>query len=221
MSYLLYQDDNLVGVYDELQKAKDMAQGVMNNNWANNFKIVQYKLNTCLKVKTINIDNEIEMYDNDNEVENSSIESNDGEDIVDVQNQINLLKIQKEKIEESKNKYEVDLGLYYKFKKNLEDDINFVIPELFKDKYKIFHQLDLKNNLSWETFSLVYKEQDFHGKYSNIFEIANDFETKFLTNINSDTESESEADSDEDSNPENIIEIVQVLDSSEGSSGSD
>ena len=57
------------------------------------------------------------MYDNDNEVENSSIESNDGEDIVDVQNQINLLKIQKEKIEESKNKYEVDLGLYYKFKK--------------------------------------------------------------------------------------------------------
>ena len=115
----------------------------------------------------------------------------------------------------------MDLGLYYKFKKNLEDDINFVIPELFKDKYKIFHQLDLKNNLSWETFSLVYKEQDFHGKYSNIFEIANDFETKFLTNINSDTESESEADSDEDSNPENIIEMVQVLDSSEGSSGSD
>ena len=188
-----------------------------NNNWANNFKIVQYKLNTCLKVKTINIDNEIEMYDNDNEVENSSVESNEIEDITEVQNQINLLKIQKEKIEESKNKYEVDLGLYYKFKKNLEDDINFVIPELFKDKYKIFHQLDLKNNLSWETFSLVYKEQDFHGKYSNIFEIANDFETKFLTNINSDTESESdvEAESDEDSNPDNIIELVQVLDSSE------
>ena len=25
MSYLLYQDDNLVGVYNELQKAKDMG----------------------------------------------------------------------------------------------------------------------------------------------------------------------------------------------------
>ena len=68
MSYLLYQSDNLVGVFDDLQKAKDMAQSVINNGWAKNFSVVKYKLNTCLKLTTHVVD---EVEDNDDEDSNS------------------------------------------------------------------------------------------------------------------------------------------------------
>lgn len=226
MSYLLYQSDNLVGVFDDLQKAKDMAQSAINNGWAKNFSVVKYKLNTCLKLTTHVVDE-----DNDSETDeesnneykelNSSEEDNIKKQKADIQKKLNLLKIQKDKIEESKNKYEIDLELYTEFKNKLEEDINFEIPELFQDKYKIFHQLESQDNLDWETFSLLYKEPDFHGNFTNVFELANDFETKFLSNIESDTEEEDE-DSDEDTDSDNIIEIVQVLNSSEeGDSSSD
>lgn len=225
MSYLLYQSDNLVGVFDDLQKAKDMAQSVINNGWAKNFSVVKYKLNTCLKLTTHVVDEdddiEIEEDSNNNEYKelNTSEEDNIKKQKSDIQKKLNLLKIQKDKIEESRNKYDIDLELYNEFKNKLEEDINFEIPELFQDKYKIFHQLESQDNLDWETFSLLYKEPDFHGNFTNVFELTNDFETKFLSNLESDTEDEDEDDSDEDTtDSDNIIEIVQVLNSSEESS---
>ena len=69
MSYLLYQSDKLVGVFDDLQKAKDMAQSAINNGWAKNFSVVKYKLNTCLKLTT-HVEND-EVEDNDDEDSNS------------------------------------------------------------------------------------------------------------------------------------------------------
>ena len=57
MSYLLYQNNNLVGGFDELNKAKDMAQGILNNGWAKDFSIVKYKKNSCIKEDTIIINN--------------------------------------------------------------------------------------------------------------------------------------------------------------------
>lgn len=228
MSYLLYQADNIVGVFDDLQKGKDMAQSVIDNGWATNFSIVKYKTNTCIKVKTIEIDDGEKDDEINNEYKelNSSEDEKDKIDKTELQHKLNVLKFQKDKIEESKNKYEIDVKLYQEFKKKLEEDINFAIPELFEEKYKIFHQLDVQNNLNWETFSLLYKEQDFHGNYSNVFDVANEFETKFLTNIDSDTESESDIENDDSSSDvyssDNIIEIVQVLNSSdEDSSSSD
>ena len=56
MSYLLYQDTKIVGVFDDLNKAKDMAQGIIDNGWASNFSIVKYKTNTCCKEETISVD---------------------------------------------------------------------------------------------------------------------------------------------------------------------
>ena len=218
MSYLLYQSDNLVGVFDDLQKAKDMAQSVINNGWAKNFSVVKYKLNTCLKLTTLVVDedNNIETEEdfNINELEEDNIKKQK----LDIQTKLNLLKIQKDKIEESRTKYDIDLKLYNEFKNKLDEDINFEIPELFQEKYKIFHQLDSQDNLDWETFSLLYKEPDFHGNFTNVFELTNDFETKFLSNLESDTEDD---DSDEDTT-DNVIEVVQVLNSSEeGDSSSD
>lgn len=220
MSYLLYQANNIVGVFDDLTAAKNMAQGILDNGWAKDFSIVKYKKNSCVKVETIEIDNN----DNDNESidvedDNKFVElesEEEKEDKAEVQRKLNLLKLQKDKIEESQTKYEVDLKLYQEFKKKLEEDINFVIPELFEEKYKLFHQLESQDSLNWETFALLYKEEDFHGNMSSVFDVTNDFEKKFLTTIDSDTESDSSDDSDSESeSTDNIIEIVQVLNSSD------
>jgi len=227
MSCLLYQKDKIVGVFDELQKAKDMAQGILDNGWAEDFHIVKYKLNTCLKICTYEIknnnetDTESSSSDNNKYIELKTDEEKSKEKSL-IQKKLNLLKLQKEKLEESKTKYEIDLDLYKQFKLKLEEDINFEIPELFQEKYKIFHQLESQDNLNWETFSLLYKEPDFHGNYSNVFELANDFETKFLTNIDTETEDDSDYDSDDEtSNSDNVIEIVEVLNSSDENSSSD
>lgn len=226
MSYLLYQDDNIVGVFDELAKAKDMANGIINNGWAKDFNIVQYKLNTCCKVKTIDISNKEEELNKFEEIDSDSDDSDnkmDSEEALNLQIKLNVLKQQKDKIEESKTKYEVDVNLYNDFKKRLETDNKFTIPELFIDKYKIFHQLELENNISWEAFSLLYKEPDFYGNFSNIFEITNSFENGFLNNIDSNTEDSSNTSNSsnisEDS--DNIIEIIQVVNSSDENSSSD
>jgi len=226
MSYLLYQDDKIVGVFDEVNKAKDMARGIIDNGWAKNFHIVHYKLNTCCKGKTIEIDNkDKELEENDyQELESSDGEGEDNShEVRNLQSKLNVLKQQKDKIEESKTKYEIDLKLYNEFKKKLETDNTFTIPELFVEKYKIFHQLDLEDNISWESFSLLYKEPDFYGKFSNVFEITNSFENKFLQNIESDTENTTESSSSNDSDVEsdNVIEIIEVVNSSDENSSSE
>ena len=85
MSYLLYQEDKIVGVFDSHQKATDMAQGVIDNGWAKNFRVVEYKLNSCCKVKETKVDD-----DDDDE------DSTTTEDI-----ELNSEEIKKEKKEES------------------------------------------------------------------------------------------------------------------------
>ena len=224
MSYLLYQANNIVGVFDDFHTAKNMADGIIENGWASDFSIVKYKKNSCVKVETIKIDNkeEEEVINEENKYIELKSDEEPKKDKGEIQRQLNFLNIQKDKLEESKNKYDVDLKLYYEFKKKLEEDINFVIPELFEEKYKLFHQLESQDNLNWETFALLYKEEDFHGNMASVFDVTNDFEKKFLTSIDSDTESDSsdEDDSEESESTDNIIEIVQVLNSSEEDSSS-
>lgn len=223
MGILLYQNDKIVGVFETLRLAEDMATGIMKNGWANNFYAVEYKKNSCIKVRTVRINN---IYVTDEEIESDSEESIDSEiankkktENIKDKHQINILKLEKEKIIESKNKYEIDLKLYNNFKENLENDINFEIPELFKQKYKIFHQLEQQNNLSWETFCLMHKEEDFHGNFSNIFQIVDHFENNFENNFINDVSSESSDSESESSNKsDDVIEIIEVVRSAESES---
>jgi hypothetical protein len=217
MSYLLYQNNNLVGGFDELSKAKDMAQGILNNGWAKDFSIVKYKKNSCIKEDTIIINNNDEDVKTDEPIcivkDEKTIEL-EKKYKSDMQKKLNLLTQQKDKLEESKTKYDIDLKLYYSFKSKLEEDISFNIPELFEGKYKLFHQLEVQNNLDWETFARLYKEEDFHGNVTSVFDITNDFEKKFLTNI--DTDSDTESDTESDDNSDYFSDsLVQVINSSE------
>jgi len=85
-----------------------------------------------------------------------------------LQHEINLLKCQKNKIEQSKNVYENDIKLYNMFKKSAEESPSFVIPEIFVKKYDIFKKLESENKLSWENFVDEYKNENMYNDHFNV-----------------------------------------------------
>lgn len=106
---------------------------------------------------------------------------------IDLQHKINILKRQKEKIEESKNVYENDLTLFNMFRKSKELDNNFEIPELFSKKYDIMEKLHVSNSLSWENFIKTFQHENFYGDYFS----SNSYEDMFF-NVKSDSDSKTE-----------------------------
>jgi len=241
---ILFQNNNVIGQYESYELCSDFVKSVESLGVASNFKIVKYKKNSCIKEWVRDFNN------NQDEVINQTFISNDFNRYSDnkkdqktdtkeikkkkklqakesqkEQYNINLLKSQREKIIESKNKYEVDMKLYNQFKENKVKDENFVVPDIFEVKYKIFEKLDNNDELSWDNFASEFKETDFNGRFSNIFEISNEFDQKFCKTLNIESSESSESDSDSDSDVEETSEysnesgtddgIVEVF-SSEG-----
>lgn len=235
MGFILCQNNNIVGVFETFLLAKNEALGIIEHGWADKFKIIEFKKNSCVRVETTEVkgkfnkhktnDEKINQLDSEDDTLESSSEEDESvseselnkkkKEIAENRRNINILRIKKEKLEESKKKYNIDLDLYKRFKANLEENISFEIPELFREKYKIFHRLEQEDKLSWENFCEQYKEKDFHGNMLNIFEANNSFENKFLESIESDNdESNNDCSSDlgfsnEDSS--DIIEIIEVV----------
>ena len=112
---------------------------------------------------------------------------------VDLQHNINLLKVHKERIEESKRIYENDLKLFNLFNENLKTDTKFVISDLFLEKYKLFTKLKETNKLSWEEFTKEYKQENYYGDYFG----TNQYEDMFI--YDNDT-----------TNPKNISEELDI-----------
>jgi hypothetical protein len=87
-----------------------------------------------------------------------------------IMNDINSLKKDKEKYEERKRVYEVDIDLYNRFKNILLENANFEIPEMFVDKYNLMKQLESEEQLSMDTFYKLYKPKPITTSFSKIFE---------------------------------------------------
>jgi hypothetical protein len=104
--------------------------------------------------------------------------------INDINYKLNSLKKIRDKIKEYKNKFNIDIQLFNKFLNNLNNDNQFIIPELFLDKFNIFKKLHDENNLSWENFSNEYykddpyinNEIDLIDDKSNVLNINEEFE---------------------------------------------
>jgi hypothetical protein len=92
----------------------------------------------------------------------------------ELQNSINELKKKKEKLEESKRVFDVDLDLYNKFKKIKSENDNFNIPEMFIEKYKLMSELEENNKLNWFNFNELYKPQPVITSFSKVFESEHD-----------------------------------------------
>ena len=99
---------------------------------------------------------------------------------------MNLLKLQQNKISEAKQVFDVDLKLFNQFKAAKETDNTFVIPELFVNKYKIMNKLFLEDKLDWSNY---YYNIELNNKGSNMYDehfITNSYENSFINNKNAD-----------------------------------
>jgi hypothetical protein len=124
---------------------------------------------------------------------------------LELHHRINILKVQKQKIEESKQVYENDIKLYKTFSENLLKDSNFIIPELFLEKYNLMKKLDNNNNLSWESFVKEYKTTNFYGDYFG----TNNYEDMFINseeNESVESNLSEEFDIESDSDTESSVE---------------
>ena len=79
------------------------------------------------------------------------------------------IEIEKRKILNKKKQYDTDIKLYNMFKKNINEDKEFQIPELFQYKYDIFKNLDDQNKLSMKNFNLIYKPKNYISSYDALF----------------------------------------------------
>lgn len=95
---------------------------------------------------------------------------------IELQHKINMLKIKKEKIEESKSVYDNDLKLFNIFKESRQTDKSFIIPELFANKFEVMDKLFNANNLSWENFITNYQHDNNYGDYFS----TNSYEDMFI-----------------------------------------
>lgn len=184
MFYVLFKSDKVIGVFDTLDCVENMINGLKQHKLCSKSKLSVRKFykNTIYEV----IDNNISKRANNN-IENNTednIKSNNEnikeltleEEIErnkkksELEYELTRLKKDKERIDESKKMYKVDLDLYKKFKKIKEDNNCFEIPDLFVEKYKIFEMIDKENKLDWENFYANYKQKNLSSSYSGMFD---------------------------------------------------
>lgn len=111
---------------------------------------------------------------------------------IELQHRINMLKIHKERMEESKKVFKNDMKLFELFENSKKDDPSFNIPDLFKEKYSVMTKLRNEDQLNWESFVREYQPENNYNDYFSL----NQYEEGFLDldNISEELDIESESD---------------------------
>lgn len=168
--YLIEIDNELIGVYNRIN--------IMREN-ADFFR----KLNSEKTINTYTAhNNSFKIYLNKKKVEKLPEEElekikkeaeENANNRAEIRRQLNLLKMQKQRLEEKKNKFEYDLKLYYQFKEKFKKDNSFEIPELFKNKFKIFTECEKSDNLNFGYYLENCSEEFLSNSYEALFEGGN------------------------------------------------
>jgi hypothetical protein len=204
-NFLIKYKSNIIGVYNDIESAKLFIKSCLSNKlMIDSADILVFPSNSCYCINTINITletNKIEKIKSNliKSIPVKEINYNDpkylklAEDKIILQHKINMLKVQKERIRESKDIYENDIKLYNKFKQEILNNNQFIIPDLFKDKFELFKKLDNENKLNWDNF---IKENTHDNIYNEYFKL-NSYEETFTNNdIKEDFDEIFEIDSD-------------------------
>lgn len=193
--YLIDINDKIIGTYNNLSDAETYILGCFQNNFYTSAKIKIFKINSCYSIETksyassnptITVNKPIT---NEKIIikENPSFQDNNEEFLqmakqkIEIQHKINILKNQKEKMEESKRVFENDLKLFNLFYESKQKDSSFEVPELFKKKYDIMIKLNIDNKLTWNEFI-----KEFHtgeNNYEDYFGL-NSYESVFIESEN-------------------------------------
>jgi hypothetical protein len=190
MQHAILNKNKLIGLFSDYQKCKVMIEGLISNNFAErkNLLIKSYYINSITTSEyqedmdntETNSNNILEEFtdnnttDSDNyiNVKKTKVINDIPIDIKkqnDIKNEIYELKKKKEKMEEKKRVYDVDLDLYNRFKKLRETNENFTIPEMFVDKYILMEGLEKENKLCWENFYELYTQKNMTTNYDKLF----------------------------------------------------
>lgn len=183
MLHAILKNKKLVGLFSDYEKCKVMFEGIISNNFAErkHLEIKSYYNNSITEGEykdesdEIESNNLLEIFTDNNTtdtekiVEKVELSKEENKKKVEIQNSIFELKRQKEKLEESKRVFDVDLELYNKFKKIKETNSKFTIPDMFTDKYELMEALEKENKLCWENFHELYKPKNLNTNYDKLF----------------------------------------------------
>lgn len=190
-TFLINYKSKIIGVYTSIEQATLFINSCLHNNlMIGSAEILVYTSNSCCCINKINISLDYHPIKKDpihKEITKEIIKKKEinykdpsivklAEDKIILQHKINMLKVQKERIEESKEIYTHDIKLYNKFKQELNTDNNFIIPELFKNKFIILKKLDEENRLDWDNFFKEYNHNNIYGDYFKI----NSYDESFI-----------------------------------------
>jgi hypothetical protein len=182
----------LVGIFLDYQKCKIMLEGLVSNNFADrkNLEIKSYYDNSITtgeyNEETDDETNEtselLEEFTDNNTTDTPKkpkeskepkepkiLNEDELKEKAEIKNSIFELKRKKEKLEESKRVYEVDIDLFKKFKKIKESNDKFEIPEMFIEKYELMDGLEKENKLCWENFSELFVAKKITTNYDKLF----------------------------------------------------
>lgn len=204
-SFLIKYKNKIIGVYNDIEQAKLFINSCLSNNLMNgSIDILVYTTNSCYCTNIINMNLENKINNSENKINVAPIIKKEidykdplflklAENKIALQHKINMLKVQKERIRESKEIYENDIILYSNFKQKIVND-TFIIPELFKEKFELFKKLDEENRLNWENFvkeyvhSNIYNEHFKLNSYDESFVMEEDTKEDFNEEFDIDSE---------------------------------
>ena len=193
MLHAIIYKDKILGLYSNLEKCKLMIRGLENNMFVTkkHIQIKSFYENSITMALEEDKDKEdthdffigddtIEITtesDNTDSIHTNDLSSTKQEELKKtrenkskIEYNLNILKKQKEQINESKEVYKLDYELYKKFTKMKNKDEKFIIPELFTQKFEIMTELDKQGKLIWENFYEAYKPMCMNTSYDKLFE---------------------------------------------------
>jgi len=182
--YVIEYNENILGIYNDYTSLTNLINGLKQNGLLNinNINILEYTINSIYCIRKYNYLDETkkELLPKTNNINNLDITDPDVikklNEKIEIQHNINILNMKKEKAKELKQIYDNDIKLYEIFQKEKNNNENFIIPELFEIKYKIFNLLEKENKLSFDNF---IKEYNNNEKDIEIFK-PNEYENKFI-----------------------------------------
>ena len=143
----------------------------MNAFFEKEYTIVKVLLN-CMYIDleqntkiTVNLENKKE-----EPIEKNILLEEEKMELFEINRELNILKQQQKRLKEKKIEFEANHNLYLRFKKELEDDENFKVPELFSDKFKLMKDLEENNELTFKNFLSKNPNNFLENSYSMMFE---------------------------------------------------
>lgn len=202
MLYALLQKGNVIGLFNDPDVCQNMRLGLISNNFCDgsDLLIEIFYTNSILKVHCSELDvkstftTESENVSDNNTVVTTTespveLTSEQRKEIIKMDERkrkeeynLHVLKQRKERIENQKRVYNVDVELYEKFKKIKQENPTFEIPDMFEKKYEVFEVMDENNQMNIDTFLQLYEKDTINNSWSMLF--SGDAKERELLEIN-------------------------------------